>query len=232
MGIFKKHFPIQASNIEKCKQLSQAKKNALHVHMALLDPAATTEEARIHAEGRFFFKPENQLLGNDRVIAGDEHLGRLHMWASVARDASKASIPRDIIEAQKRKYLRGDSCKAIINDLSDGLESVAMSPVVWGFVFQTRHRPKTSEIPHLPCRLGLDNLDASVYLRLKLLARSTVKPKAPTGFDAGLNYLWGAGGKTVPRSSCKGMPGFTEVVMPGKSIAHPDGLTYGHIKAL
>jgi hypothetical protein len=226
--LFKKYYPTQASNINGCSQLGDAKKREFADHMAKLPADATKDDVRRHAEGEFFFNTENQFLGKGSSPRKGQRVGRLHLWT--AMEAAASAIPRDMFARAKTEYLGGDT--SVVNELADQLEDVPLrNPIVWGFVFSSSSQPKASDLPDLPCSLGLENLDVEAYLRLELKISPGLRPKTPTAFDAGLNRFWRPGGVTWPRDPCREKNGFPEVVMPSRSI-DPKGLTFGDIGPL
>lgn len=228
--IFEKYCPIQAKNIGACGQLSKEKKMEFEAHMAMLADDASETLVKSHAEEDFFFKAENQLLGQSKGLGTGEKVGRLHPWSAM-ETAARAIVPREFFERSRTRYFDGES--EVVEELADSLDSVAMKPIVWGFVFSIASSAiKSSDLPLLPCRLGLDDLKPNTYLRLELKVPRGVEAKQPTGFDAGLNPYWRPGGATFPRDACRGKSGFPEVVLPGRTITCPNGLTYGQIGTL
>lgn len=227
--IFKKYFPTQAGNIQGCTELSSEKKKSFDSHMGDLAPDATKQDVHAHAEGGFFFKPENQLLGRVKRLRRGERVGRLHLWLSVEA-AAYSVIPREMFSRAKSRYIAGDTY--VVTELAEQLENVPMrNPIVWGFVFSSTNVPWDDELPELPCRLGLENLELDAYVRLELDIPPGVKTRRPTAFDAGLNPFWRPGGDTFPREPCESKPGFPEIVAPSR-LAHPNGIVFGDIKPL
>lgn len=228
---FKQHFPIQANNIAQCTQLDGVKKRKFNTHMKILAPASPIDRVRQHAEVDFFFRPGNQFLGADKSVRRGQQIGRLQLWTSLARDAYVTGVPRDVIDRYRSRYLAGEE-KLVIDELANGLGKVALSPIVWGFVFSQRSPVKNAELLDLPCRLGLQDMNPDAYMRLELRIPNGLIPKIPSAFDAGMNELWAPGGTTKPRLKCVKFKGYPEVVVPGKSGSHQNGLTYGNIAPL
>ena len=106
-----------------------------------------------------------------------------------------------------------------------------MPPVVWCFRATNSVAPfRKISLTLLPCRLGLEKLDQNDYLPLEIHVPTDLLARKATAFDGAFQPYWSPGGLSCPRNECPGEPGLPEVVVPGKSTDHVNGLTYRHAK--
>jgi len=236
MSSFKSHFHKQAGNIERCTELKAKSKKDFFDAMERVGDDSIALRAKA---GEYF---RQRKFGGGKVNLGKEaRLGRIHQWTAIADAFQKANggnfNPGDDPELKgpRQNFEAGDAAEKanVINDVLEFIPDLPFGPLVWAFLFADEDRPFVSrELAELPCRLGLEYLEASRYFPIELSIPVTADVRKPTAFDAGLDEYWCPGGRTCPRAECAGRTGFEEVVAQGyDKTARPNGLTFSHAKA-
>lgn len=236
MSPFKRHFPTQSGNIERCTELTADSKKDFFDAMDKVgdDSTALMETAKDYFRQRKF-------RGGTVNLDKGTRLGRLHQITAIERDLAKAArgnvSPSETpaLKPYRDDFETGDSAvKAnAVDEVLDLIRHLPFGPLVWIFSYEDSEKPfANSSLAELPCRLGLEHLEATLYFPVELLVPITAALKKPTAFDAGLDEFWCPGGRTCPRENCLDKSGFEEVVAQGyDKVARPNGLTFGNAKA-
>jgi hypothetical protein len=226
---FEDWFPDQASNIRACSGLTTTAKNDFFDAIDSVDHASRSECEAL-ARGLFHAR---KFMGDAVTLGPTEILGRLHEWAALEELVSRAFLIKDALDSYRDSVRIGDM--GALQEMLDSLAALPLPPVVWCFRGSSDGSPFPG-VPAdaLPCRLGLRKLDKGDYVPMEITPPVGLVARKATGFDAGLNKWWCAGGITCPRTPCIGETGFPEVIAPGKGTGHGShgvGLTFADTQA-
>ncbi len=226
MSTFETWFPQQAKNIHECTELTR---NAKTNFVSEINGAGHATKSDMSAHAKRYFR-NHKFLGNAVVLRNNgETLGRLHEWSKIEELTSRLRLPSDKVASYKDNVRVGNMDR--LEELLDLLQGEAMPPVVWCFREPNGDAPfRNVNLALLPCRLGLPKLDKNDYLPLEIDVPTDLPARKATAFDGAFQEYWSPGGLSCPRNECPGETGLPEVIVPGKSKDHVNGLTYRHAK--